>query len=1134
MDTTSDTTTDAVSDAARDKPTSEPALGPGTANDPLVRDPLWYKDAVIYQVHVRSFFDANNDGYGDFEGLRQKLPYLEELGVNTLWLLPFYESPLRDDGYDIADYLKVLPVHGNLDDFKAFLDEAHARGMRVITELVLNHTSDQHPWFQEARQPGSKKRDWYVWSDTAEKYKDVRIIFTDTEHSNWTWDPVAGAYYWHRFFSHQPDLNWDNPEVERALHEVLFYWLDMGVDGLRLDAVPYLYEREGTSGENLPETLDAIKRLRAAIEERYGPGRILLAEANQWPEDTLPYFGDPESGDGVQMAFNFPLMPRMYLALRRESRQPIVEMLRLTDGIPESAQWALFLRNHDELTLEMVTDEERDFMYNEYAADRQFRINLGIRRRLAPLLGGERRRIELMNALMLSLKGSPIIYYGDEIGMGDNTFLGDRNGVRTPMQWSADRNGGFSRAPFHQLFLPPINEGPYSYGFVNVEEAQRSAHSLYGFMQRILRLRNQHAKTFGRGSLEVLEVENERVFAFLRHYEGETILVVANLSRYAQAASLPLQRYAGAVPIELFSQAPFPAITDGAGGYPLTLSPHGFFWFVLKEPGEETGEAAPEEEPFERPLQTLKTSGGLETVLVDTMVQGDAKARLERALPDFLGAQRWFGSKEKAIARTKLVDAVRLQADPPIYLTLVRVEFEDGSLERYFLPLTLKTGEAARALLDAHGRAAVAWLSGPSGRALLHDATADEGFWLALYRAAQRSWRGRSLQGLYSAGATPGVRLPEVEHATPAEVEQSNSSASYEGKVFGKLYRKLEDERNPELELLSYLTRAEFPFVPQLQGEVRFRRGELHFTLGVFQSFIPGGEDAWRYALEESARFFGRTAEATPPEGELPTTFADPAPAWLEDAAGESLQLASLLGVRTAELHAVLARAEGAAMAPEAVTGDDLRALASRVRRNAEETLAQLEAQGTALDRTVLEAKLAALEALAEQEERLTWQQIRIHGDYHLGQVVRAESELYILDFEGEPIRPLQERRKRDSALRDVAGMLRSLEYAGLMAQRTHAQETGAAQEATAPWTELLIRWSEAVFLEAYFSTAGEGASFLPSDLEARDLLLWAYQLDKVLYEVRYELGSRPDWVWLPLKGLARLLGASTAETGAS
>lgn len=1088
----------------------------------------WYKDAVIYQVHVRSFFDANNDGYGDFAGLRKKLPYIQELGVNTLWLLPFYKSPLRDDGYDISDYYEVLPVHGSLDDFKAFLEDAHNRGLKVITELVLNHTSDQHAWFQEARQPGSAKRDWYVWSDTAERYKDVRIIFTDTEHSNWTWDPVAGAYYWHRFFSHQPDLNWDNPEVERALHEVMFYWLDMGVDGLRLDAVPYLYEREGTSGENLPETLDAIKRLRGVLDERYGGDRVLLAEANQWPEDTLPYFGE---GKGVQMAFNFPLMPRMYLGLRRENRQPIVEMLKLTEDIPEEAQWALFLRNHDELTLEMVTDEERDFMYNEYAADRQFRLNLGIRRRLSPLLGGERRRIELMNALVLSLKGSPVIYYGDEIGMGDNVFLGDRNGVRTPMQWSRDRNAGFSEAPYHQLFLPPINEGGYSYEFLNVEEAQRSPHSLYHFMRRILGVRNQYGEVFGRGILEVLPLENGRVFAFLREFGGKTVLVVVNLSRFAQAVSLPLQRFAGTCPVELFSRSPFPAVRDG--GYPLSLGPHGFYWFELV-PESELAERDAALQPLvsavetARAIPTLNLSGGIETLLVDTMVQGRARARLEEALPDYLQAQRWFGSGGRSITRAKLVDAVRLQGGAlSAYLSLVRVEFEGGGVERYFLPLALVRGDEAEALLKERPTAALAQLKGPEGEALLHDATANPDFWKALYRVTRKGWKGRSLQGLYTAEAFPGANLPETNTARVMGVEQSNSSAVFGEAAFAKLYRKFEEGPNPEAELLGYLTEAGFPFVPNIKGELRFKRGDLELTLGIFQEFLKGEGDAWGVALREMRLFLERVADTSPPQDSFPKSINDPAPAWLEDTASEILELARLLGVRTAEMHAALGRADVPGLAPEPTTPEELRNFVARVKREAAETQEMLEREDRGIDPSLLSNGLARLEGL--ETSGGGWQKIRVHGDYHLGQVLSAGGEYYILDFEGEPDRTLQERRMKDQALRDVAGMLRSLEYAGLVAWREepYYEKNGGLGK----WVRLLVRWSEAVFSEAYLSTAGEGASFLPDDPETRDTLLWAYQLDKVLYEVRYELGHRPTWVNLPLQGLQRLLSkAQPAE----
>jgi maltose alpha-D-glucosyltransferase/alpha-amylase len=1080
-------------------------------------DPLWYKDAVIYQVHVRSFFDANGDGVGDLAGVRAKLPYIEALGVNTLWLLPFYQSPLRDDGYDISDYTTILPIHGTLEDFRALLTDAHERGLRVITELVLNHTSDRHAWFQEARIPGSPKRDWYVWSDTPEKYKDVRIIFTDTEYSNWAWDPVAKAYYWHRFFSHQPDLNRDNPEVEKALHEVMFYWLDMGVDGLRLDAIPYLYEREGTSGENLPETLAAIKRLRRAIDERYGPGKILLAEANQWPEDTLPYFGD---GDGVQMAFNFPVMPRMYLALRRENRQPITEMLELTADIPESAQWALFLRNHDELTLEMVTDEERDYLYNEYAADRQYRLNLGIRRRLSPLLGGERRRIELMNGLLLSLKGSPVLYYGDEIGMGDNIFLGDRNGVRTPMQWSRDRNAGFSEAPFHRLFLPPINEGRYSYQFVNVEEEEADPHSLYHFTRRLLAVRNQHAEVFGKGRLELLGLDNPRVFAYLRSYQGKTILVVANLSRFAQAVELPLTAYRHYRLIELFSYAPFPTIDHKH--YTLTLGPHGFYWFLLQSPEEEAGRqealkpASPP--PETQPLPSLTLSGGLETLLVGTMLEGAARDKLEQLLPNYLASQRWFGGKEQQLRAVHLTDAVRLQAQPlASYLCLLHVSYHGGEAERYLLPLAAARGEAAERLLRERPQAAIARLQSPSGELLLHDATGNPEFWSALYQATRRGWRGRSLQGLYRAETPPTATLPDTREVKLLSADQSNSAAVFEGAVFAKLYRKLSEGPNPEVELLDYFQRVGFSFVPQVKGKVSFKRGGLELALGLFQDYLAGEGDLWSIVLSDISRYLDRTAETTPPEDGFPKGPEDTPPAWLADSGGEVLQLAQRLGVRTAELHLALQQAKEPALIPEPTEPAELKTLARRVRSEARRTQRLLEG----LEPQMLQRGLKVLTGLSGAG----WNKIRIHGDYHLGQVLQAEGELYILDFEGEPDRSLEERRHKDQALKDVAGMMRSLEYAVLVAWRGYEHFGGNGNLEL--WADLLIRWSQTIFLEAYLTTARQqGASFLPPEPATLAQLLWAYQFDKALYEARYELGHRPEWLELPLRGLRRLLNA--------
>jgi maltose alpha-D-glucosyltransferase/alpha-amylase len=1118
--------------------------------DTFLTDPLWYKDAVIYELHVRSFYDSNDDGFGDFQGLREKLPYLDSLGVNTLWLLPFLESPLKDDGYDTADYFKVLPVHGDLDDFKAFLDEAHARGMRVITELVLNHTSDQHPWFQEARDPSSDKHDWYVWSETDDKYEDVRVIFTDTEDSNWSWDPKAQKYYWHRFFSHQPDLNFDNPEVREKMKEVMFFWLDMGVDGLRLDAVPYLYEREGTNSENLPETIAYVKELRSAVEDRYGPGKVLLAEANQWPEDTLPYFGEDAEGNstGVQMAFNFPIMPRMFMALRRENRRPLVEMLDLTSGIPADAQWALFLRNHDELTLEMVTDEERDYMYHEYAADDRFRINVGIRRRLAPLLGGERRRIELINALLFSLKGSPIIYYGDEIGMGDDPFLGDRNGVRTPMQWSPDKNGGFSRAPHHKLFMPPINRGQYSYEFVNVEAAEEDPHSLLHFMRRLIALRQQHKKIFGRGSFELLLLDNQAILGFLREYEGEQILVLVNLSRFVQSLHLPPREdLQGMAPVELFGQSAFPPIDED--GYHVTIGPHHFYWFKLVPKEEldrkqepESGLRIAEAGPNGQKLPVLPVAEGLQNVLVPTMAQGRGPEQLESLLPDYIQEQRWFGAKGETIEEISVEDAVRLQADPVVYLSVLNVTLADAEVF-YTLPLMAAPEEEAASLLDAHPSAPLAWLEidGTGERRLVYDATVNEAFWATLFQWWEQGSKGRSLKGVYTAEPSEAAKGDKPETIRLLTGEQSNTSAIVNDDYFVKIYRRLEQGPNPEKELLDHLTSVGFTFAPRLHGTIDFRRANRKYTLGVLQEALPVETDGWSYALSCTIRFLDRVENSVFPREQARTSGAPRAmddwtsgatteesvPVWLEEVAPEFVSLARVLGVRTAEMHRALAQAETKDLRPVEAPEDAGNTLARRLRSELEDTRDLI---GRHADD--LAAEVPSADAWKEAYSRIRQlenvdgphQRIRIHGDYHLGQLLRAEGDFYVLDFEGEPARPLEERRLRENALRDVAGMVRSLEYAILAAWQDH---TGTDAD-YAPWIDALLRWSEMTFLNAYADTAEE-ADFLPPP-PARYSFLWAYLFHKAIYEVRYELNHRPDWAWLPLRGLRRLLGHE-AET---
>src|SRR5262245_37993940 len=716
-------------------------------------DPLWYKDAIIYETHVKAFHDSNGDGIGDFPGLIERLDYLQDLGVTCLWLLPFFPSPLRDDGYDIADYTNVHPSYGTLEDFKAFLSAAHDRSLKVIIELVVNHTSDAHPWFQAARKapPGSPERDIYVWSDTDKKYSDVRIIFTDTEKSNWTWDPVANAYYWHRFFSHQPDLNFDNPQVLSRVLEAMRFWLDLGVDGLRLDAIPYLIERDGTNSENLPETQAIIKLIREALDSRYD-ARMLLAEANQWPTDVRPYFGD---GDECHMAFHFPVMPRIFMALRMEDRHPITDIMKQTPEIPETCQWGLFLRNHDELTLEMVTADERDYMYLAYSADPRMKINVGIRRRLAPLMENDRRRIELLNSLLFSFPGTPIIYYGDEIGMGDNIYLGDRNGVRTPMQWSPDRNAGFSKADPARLYSPIIMDPVYGYEAVNVEAEISDSSSLLHWMRNMIALRKLF-KVFGRGTIEFLHPKNHKVLAYLRRYENDQILCVANLSRFAQPVELDLSAFAGMKPIEMFGYSEFPTL--GTAPYQLSLNPYGFYWFELQRAAESV-EVRSTGQPEE--VTALRVAGWRE------LFESETGEILEtEILPAFLTSQRWFGGNGRQIDSVRIRDWVELRGyDPSFAIVLLRVRYVDGGSEAYSLPLamTVSHGDTSRPK-DKTSDKVLGRVLLPDGPGLLHDALIDDSVDRALLDFIRSAKEFRSRRGtVYGKPAGPPERLGAAE-----------------------------------------------------------------------------------------------------------------------------------------------------------------------------------------------------------------------------------------------------------------------------------------------------------------------------------------------------------------------------------
>ncbi|MDI3298013.1 MAG: maltose alpha-D-glucosyltransferase [Bacillota bacterium] len=1100
---------------------------------PEPEDPQWYRDAVIYELDVRSFYDADGDGIGDFRGLTEKLDHLQDLGVTAVWLLPFYPSPWKDGGYDVADYTAVDPRLGTLRDFERFSREAHRRGIRVIADLVLNHTSDQHPWFQRARRaaPGSPERAFYVWSDSPDRYREARVIFQDFEPSNWTWDPLAHAYYWHRFYAHQPDLNYDSPHVRKAMLGVVDFWLDRGVDGFRLDAVPYLFEREGTSCENLPETHAWLKELRRHIEGR-AAGRILLAEANLWPEEAAAYFGQ---GDECHMAFHFPLMPRLFMALRMEDRAPVVDVLRRTPPLPEGAQWALFLRNHDELTLETVTEEEREYMVRAYAQEPRARVNLGIRRRLAPLLGNSRRRIELMYGLLFSLPGTPVLYYGDEIGMGDNVYLGDRNGVRTPMQWSADRNAGFSRANPQSLLLPVITDPEYHYEAVNAEAQRRNPHSLLMWVRRVLALRAR-ARAFGRGGLELVPAGNRRVLAFVRRHGEEAVLVVANLSRFAQHAELDLRAYRGRVPVELFGRTPFPRLD--AAPYPLTLGPHEFYWFALeRDPAVLTllGERPDGRE--ERPLVQVESAGEL--------FQGRAAERLELRLVRWLATRPWFpqtepgpfapaeegaGAPRKArLQAVTLEEAVPLGEEEPLaWLLFLRAHFTEGEPELLAVPLALvaERGEEAGAADEALARVVVGRSAdAPERRGLLVDALELPSFRRRLVEAVRHRRRFPGARGVVVARPTPLLRREASAELEPSTLRPGNGSSLvvYDRRLFLKLFRRLEAGDHPVLELAHWLTALRYRHIRPLAGSLEYRpaHGEP-VALAILEGYVPYGGDAWTLAQASLAAWLdpGRR-DGTP----------DPLVAWLP--------IARRLGRATAELHRALAgerrpggrpprnglEAMEAEFRPEPFTPFVQRALYESMRGLLAEAFGRLRGRLADLpeERRAQAERLIAQEAELLRrlrpivEERLSAQRIRCHGDLHLGQFLlgEAEGDYTVLNLEGNPARSLRERRLKQSALRDVASMLRSFHFASRVAlaeRRAPAERADAWYRATAD-----------AYLDAYLKEAGR-VSWLPAHPGELRLLLGAFLLERALHELRHELERGGDRLAAALDGLEAVL----------
>ena len=1079
------------------------------AEPKLESDELWFKDAIIYQLHVKAFADSNNDGIGDFAGLTGKLDYLEDLGVTALWLLPFYPSPGRDDGYDISDYRTINPDFGTMADFRRFMQEAKRRKLRVLTELVINHTSDQNPWFLRARRnkPGSDARNWYVWSDTDQTYAGTRIIFNDTEKSNWAWDPVAGAYYWHRFFSHQPDLNYDNPRVLAAMIQVMRRWVELGVDGFRLDAIPYLCEREGTNNENLPETHAIIKKIRSALDS-HSRGRVLLAEANQWPEDVSAYFGD---GDECHMAYHFPLMPRIYMAIAQEDRFPITDILRQTPDIPVNCQWALFLRNHDELTLEMVTDVERDYLWSTYATDPRARINLGIRRRLASLMDNDRRKIELMNSLLMSFPGTPIIYYGDEIGMGDNIYLGDRNGVRTPMQWTPDRNGGFSRCDPARLYLPMIMDPVYGYEAVNVEAQSRSLASLLSWTKRLISVRKS-SKVFGRGSLSFIRPANRSVLVYVRQYESEVVLCVANLSRSAQAAEIDLAPWRGRVPFELLGRTNFPPIGDNP--YLVTLGPYGFFWLLLREP-----DASVEVPRTWAEFETLVVTDGWRSLL-----DGRSKSVLERdVLPAFLASRRWYAERG-SWPTTHILGALPLgAADAELGMVLLEAKGRRETAN-YLLPLTIKWTRFDPEQENPNALAAVR--RGPREGSLL-DAMADARFATLLLENLRV---GRSIEADHRrlefspTGRFPDERTLAVQDVHAVDTEQSNTTVLVGADYVIKLFRRLEPGLNPEIEVGRFLTETvSFPHIPPLLGSVEIEQDGVRSALAVVHGFVQNQGDAWTVTSAYLDRFVEEQRLLT------------------AEAAGHSDEQAAYLrrmeqvGRRVAELQLALAsRDDLVDFAPEPIATEDVRSWTEELLRRARRTfedLARRRSEFSEDDRQLVDALLAYREALSTRlrellPEDVAAMKIRHHGDFHLGQMLIVKDDVAIIDFEGEPRRSIEDRRRKAPAARDVAGLIRSIDYSATAALeralKSAPDEHGKLVRALEGWRD----HSAAAFIAAYRSALTD-ARLWPQSLEAADSLLDFFLLEKAFYEIEYELAHRPDWLRVPLAGTWRILSRS-------
>lgn len=1093
---------------------------------PRANEALWFKDAIIYEVSVRAFYDSDGDGIGDFQGLIQKLDYLDELGVNTIWLLPFFPSPLRDDGFDVTEYCDVHPDYGTLTDFKQFLKEAHRRNIKVITELILNHTSDQHPWFRRARKAkaGSRFRDMYVWSDSVDRYKEARVIFS-AEDSNWTWDADARAYYWHRFYKHQPELNFDSVDVQVEMFKVVDFWLKLGVDGFRLASVAFLFEEEGTSSENLPQTHAFLRKLRNHIDRNYR-NKILIAEANLWPEDAAAYFGD---GHECHMNFHYPLMPRMFLALRTEDSYPIIDIIEQTPETPETSQWAVFLRNHDELGLEMVTEEEKDYLMKAYANDADTKFNVGIRRRLAPLMNNDRRRIELMHAILFSLPGTPVLYYGDEIGMGDNVYLGDRFGVRTPMQWSMNPNAGFSTANPQRLYLPIITDPVYRHETVNVATQEQNHSSLLWWMKNVIAMRKRLG-IFGRGTMKFVESSNARVLAFVRVYEGLQVITVANLSQFPQAATLTLSDYRGCEVIEVFSQNRFMSVDNT--GYPITIGPYGYFWFQLDAPQKRERSGA---------------SGELPVVTTDISWEKlfdhyNEVRNLERTIfPPFLKKCRWFGGKAKVVSKVSVNKAIPLKVERDThFLLILEVQYVQRLPELYFLPVVFMPADlmSERAEYSAQSVACRAVIQNVEGFIL--DSSYDRVFRDFLFVNMAKESRIRDDDGgLIQFHSSVFARI-DHEKAVESKIlktDQSNTSIIYNNQYFFKFYRKLEKEMNPEVEVVRFLSeRTSFQHSPRYAGSFEYKDHEgKTIVFGLLQEKVENQGEAWGMAVEAVGKYYDRVlAKANdttpPPLVNKACLHFDETPHELQELIGRGFyERIVLLARRTAEMHQALASDKSnPAFAPEQFTPNYQRSLYSAFRKLVRDRFNLLESALPKLDPASkdLATKVLAMEDeilncfAAINQQPISGEKIRVHGDYHLGQVLFTGNDFVIIDFEGEPGVSFNERRLKKSPLKDVAGMMRSLHYAAfgkILISDTYSKSDATQLE---KWAEQWQHYANRYFLGAYVEATGMESKLLPH----HEVLLLTLLLEKAIYELGYELNGRPDWTIVPLRGIYYLM----------